>query len=209
MSTTSEIDRRNRIRTQISRQQRSGLVGDPYFEAARQSVQSQFRFLLRVSGVPFALIQDVDRPSPNFGTPKEFQLLNWKFKNPSGVVSWDNLTFKIAEVFENSVVDSVSGIIMDKFKSLGYDNPNQINTNNLKDMSKSDLMASLGDVIIQVLNPDGDVYEQWALYGAFISGIKFSNLSYAGTAILNSTVTLTYDWAALTYVNETGLTKTY
>ena len=159
--------------------------------------------------MPFALITDVERPSPNFQAPKEYQLLNWKFKYPGAVVSWDNLTFTIAEVFDNSLADSVSGLIMNKFKNIGYDNPNQVDANNLKDMNKSDLMASLGDVIIQILDPDGNVYEQWSLYGAFVSGIKFSKLGYNANAISNSTVTITYDWAALTYVNNSGLAKTY
>ena len=209
MTTATEINRRNNIRNQISRQQQGGKGGDPYFNAARQSIQSQFRFLLRINDIPFALIKDVDRPSPNFGSPKEFQLLNWKFKNPSGIVSWDNLTFTIAEVFDNTLANSISGIVMQKFKLVGHDNPMQIDPENLKDMSKSSLMASLGDVIIQVLNPDGNVYEQWSLYGAFISGIKFSGLNYGGSAVLNSRVTVTYDWAALSYINQSGLSKTY
>ena len=209
MTTTTEINRRNNIRNQINRQEQGGKGGDPYFNAARNSIQSQFRFLLRINGMPFALITDVDRPSPNFAAPKEYQLLNWKFKYPGAVVSWDNLTFTIAEVFDSSLADSVSGLIMDKFKNIGYDNPNQVDANNLKDMNKSDLMASLGDVIIQILDPDGDVYEQWSLYGAFVSGIKFSKLGYNANGISNSTVTIAYDWAALTYINNDGLTKTY
>ena len=180
MTTATEINRRNNIRNQIDRQERAGLAGDPYFNAARNSIQSQFRFLLRIKGIPVFLVTDVTRPNPNFGSPTEFQLLNWKFKNPSGVVSWDNISFTIAEVFDNTLVDSIAGIIMNKFKREGYDNPNQVEIGNLKDMNKSDLMASLGDVIIQVINPDGDVYEQWALYGAFISWYKVQQFKLWG-----------------------------
>ena len=209
MSTTSEINKRNNTRIQTDRAEQSGFVGDPYLNAARQSVQSQFRFLLRIRGIPFALVSKVDRPSPNFATAKEFQLLNWKFKNPGGVVSWSPISFTIREIFDNSVVDSIAGIVMNKYKRLGYDNPNQINPANLKDMSKSSLMQSLGDVIIQVLDPNGDVYEQWALYNSFISGIAFNDLDYSAGALLGTTVTITYDWAALTYVNQFGVNKRY
>jgi len=209
MTATSQINKRNNIRTQINRQQQAGLGGDPYFQASRQSIQSQFRFLLRIRGIPFALVTNVGRPNPNFAAAKEFQLLNWKFKNPGGIVSWNPINFTIAEVFDNSLVDSIAGIIMQKYKTLGYDNPNQIDVNNLKDMSKSDLIASLGDVIIQVIDPDGEVYEQWSLYGAFVSGISFDNLNYSSNSILNTTVTLTYDWAALTYIGSNGQQKTY
>jgi hypothetical protein len=209
MSTTSEINKRNNSRIQTDRDEQSGFVGDPYFNAARQSLQSQFRFLLRIRGVPFAMVTNVSRPNPTFGPAKEFQLLNWKFKNPSGVVTWNPISFTIRETFDNSVVDSVAGIIMNKYKRLGYDNPNQVNPNNLKDMSKSSLMESMGDVIIQIIDPDGDVYEQWTLYDSFVSGISFSELNYSGGALLGTTLTITYDWATLTYVNQLGATKTY
>ena len=209
MGATKEIERRNNLRNQIAQQEQSGFVGDPYFNAAKKSIQSGFRFILRVRGVPFALVSDVSRPSPVFGTSKEFQLLNWKFKYPTGVVSWSDVDFTVREIYDNSVMDSVAGIMMKKYKLVGHDNPLQIDPENLKDMSKSSLMASLGDVRIDIIDPDGDVYEQWRLYGAYVSKIAFSKLSYTGTALLGSTMTLTYDWATLTYTNNNKASKTY
>ena len=209
MSAVDQINKRKRLRNQINRQEQSGHLGDPYFNAARKSIQSGFRFLLRIQGVPFALVSDVDRPSPVFGTPKEFQLLNWKFKYPVGPVSWNNISFTVREIFDNNVVDSVAGIILNKYKLAGHDNPFQVDSNNLKDMSKSALMESLGLVIIEIIDPDGDVYEEWRLYGAFVSGITFSKLSYSAPGLLGTTIQLTYDWATLTYTNEVGASKTY
>ena len=209
MGAVDQINKRNRLRNQINRQEQSGYVGDPYFNAARKSLQSGFRFLLRVQGVPFALVADVDRPNPTFGAPKEFQLLNWKFKYPVGPVTWNNISFTLREIFDNSVMDSVAGIILNKYKLAGYDNPFQVDPNNLKDMSKSALMESLGVVIIEIIDADGNVYEQWRLYGAFISGVTFSKLSYSTSSLLGTTIQLTYDWATLTYTNETGMSKTY
>jgi hypothetical protein len=174
-----------------------------------KSLQSGFRFLLRVQDVPFALVTDVSRPNPQFGAAKEYQLLNWKFKYPSGIVSWRPISFTVRETFDNTLVDSISGIILDKYKKLSYDNPNQVSETNVKNISKSSLMQTLGDVMIQLINPEGDVYEQWTLYGAFVSGISFSKLAYNSTSLVGTTVTLTYDWASLTYVNDTGVEKTY
>lgn len=210
MSAGSNINDLLNLRIRLARQQQADQVGEPYFAAARNSLQSDFRFLLRINGIPFAMVADVTRPSPNFGDPDEFTLLNWKFKNPSGIVTWNKVEFSIRETFDNSLIDSIAGILLNKYKLQGYDNPNQINPNNLKDMSKSSLMASLGDVTIQMLNPDGDVYEQWSLYDAFISGITFDKLNYqTAGALIGAKVTLIYDWASLTYVNQIGNTKTY
>tara|TARA_R110000796_G_scaffold252501_1_gene387214 strand:- start:2039 stop:2596 length:558 start_codon:yes stop_codon:yes gene_type:complete len=175
----------------------------------QQSLQSGFRFLLRIQDVPFALVSDVGRPSPVFDNPRQFQLLNWKFKFPGGIVTWQDISFTIRETFDNGIVDSISGIMLDKYKKLSYDNPNQVSATNLKNMSKSSLMQSLGDVIIQLINPEGNVYEQWTLYGAFVSGITFSKLSYKSDGLIGTTMKISYDWAALTYVNENGFEKTY
>lgn len=209
MSVTSNINEKANQRIVSARQQQADQVGDPYFAAARNSVQSSYRFLLRIEGIPFALIDSVSRPTPKFNSVKEFQLLNWKFKNPGGVVGWNDIKFTIKEIFDNTVSDSVAGILLNKFKLLAWDNPNQVNRNNLKDMSKSDLMASLGDVIIQIIDPDGKVYEQWVLYDSFVSKISFGELGYNKETLLSSTVTISYDWASLTYVNNIGQTKTY
>jgi hypothetical protein len=116
-----------------------------------QSLQSGFRFLLRVQDVPFALVSEVNRPNPVFDTPRTYQLLNWKFKYPGAIVSWSDVSFTIRETFDNGIVDSVSGIILDKYKKLGYDNPNQVSAANLKNMSKSSLMQSLGGLCTGLL----------------------------------------------------------
>jgi hypothetical protein len=174
-----------------------------------KKLQSGFRFLLRVQDIPFALITDVSRPNPQFGAAREYQLLNWKFKYPAAVVSWMPISFTIRETFDNTLTDSISGLVLDKYKKLSYDNPNQVRVSNVKNISKSSLMQALGDVMIQLIDPDGNVYEQWTLYGAFISGISFSKLSYTASGLIGTTVTLAYDWASLTYVSDTNVQKTY
>jgi len=180
-----------------------------YTQTVRSSLQSNFRFLLRIDDIPFAMVSNVSRPSPNFEAPKTFQLLNWRFKNPGAVVSWNDLTFKVVESFDNEKFDSISGILLNTYKRLGYDNPNQINPTNLKDMNKRDLINSIGTVKIEVLTPDGDVYETWQLYNAFVSKIDFDGLNYAGASILGASVSLSYDWADMTYRTASGRETTY
>ena len=209
MGASDKINLRSNLRQRINRQEQAGDVGDAYFSAVRTSLQSSFRFLLRVNGIPFALVSDVDRPNPVLGPPKEFQLLNWKFKYPTGTVAWADVTFTIREVFDNSVTDSIAGIVLNKYKLIGHDNPMQVDSNNLKDMSKSALMASLGDVTIEVINPAGDVYEQWRLHGAFVKSISFSKLTYSSPSLVGTTIGLSYDWATLTYTDESNKQKTY
>lgn len=209
MSATSEINRKNNLRNQVNLQEQSGYIGDPYFNAARTSLQQSHRFVLRVRGIPFALITDVDRPTPKLGTVKNYQLLNWEFKFPTGIVGWNDISFKIRETFDNGVVDSVAGIVLNKIKILGYDTPRQVDANNLKDMNKSSLMESLGSVSLEMLKPDGSVYERWNLYGAFISSISFDKMNYSASSLIGASLKISYDWAELVYINNTGADKTY
>ena len=168
-----------------------------YIQTVRSSVQSSYRFLLRIDEIPFAMIASVDRPSPNFGSPREFQLLNWKFK--------------IVESFDNEKFDSVAGILLNTYKRFGYDNPNQVQQSAplVKDMSKRSLINSIGTVKIETLTPDGDVYETWELYNAFVTGIRFDSHRYSGNQILGASVTLAYDWAEMTYTAASGRETTY
>ena len=76
-------------------------------------------------------------------------------------------------------------------------------------MNKRDLINSIGTVKIEVLTPDGDVYETWQLYNAFVSKIDFDGLNYAGASILGASVSLSYDWADMTYRTASGRETTY
>jgi len=72
------------------------------------------------------------------------------------------------------------------------------------------LVNSLGKVAIQMLKPDGEVHEQWFLHGAFIKGVKFSDLNYNSDDLTNIKVTVSYDWAELelgTNVNNSGVSE--
>ena len=93
----------------------------------------------------------------------------------------------------------MAGILLNTYKELGYDNPNQVVQNKpvLKDMNKRALTNSIGSVKIEVLTPDGDVYETWELYNAFVSKISFDGLQYSSTQLIGASVTLSYDWAEM------------
>ena len=88
---------------------------------------------------------------------------------------------------------------MRKLLESGYDNPDNIDEERLKDLSKADLMRSLGRVAIQMLDPDGEIYEEWKLHGAFITDVKPSELNYGSEDLINIGITVTYDWAELIY----------
>jgi hypothetical protein len=77
----------------------------------------------------------------------------------------------------------------------GYTPPS--NPNSLGSMSKSRAAGALGAVYISQIDGDGNEIEKWTLWNAFISDIKYGDLSYGTDDLVEMTVTLRYDWARL------------
>ena len=162
-----------------------------------RDAQQSFRFFLAINDVPVAYIVNVLRPSYTIGT-QEYKLLNYYFNHPTEI-KWNPISFSIREVFSRDVDNSIAGLFIKKLREAAYDTPDEIDPNNFKDLAKSDLINSLGRVKIQMLNPEGEKYEEWTLHGAFINDVKFSQLDYSQDALTNVDVSLTYDWATLEF----------
>ena len=160
-------------------------------------LQQGFRFYLKVDDLYAAYIVDVTRPEYTVST-QDYKLLNYYFNHPTEI-KWNPISFTIREVFSRDTPSSVGKVLMDKLTRGAYDYPSNIDTNRLKDLSKSVLMESLGTVKIQMLDPDGEIYEEWTLHGAFITSVKFSQLNYSSDALTDINVSLIYDWAELDY----------
>lgn len=167
--------------------------------------QQSYRFYLIVDDLPVAYITEVDRPSYTIST-QEYRLLNYYLRHPTDI-KWNPITFTIREIFSKNEVDSILGSFMKRMRQV-HSPPTGINKKILKDLSKRDLMNSLGGatvngqkygsiIKIQMLDPEGDVYEEWEVHGAFISDVKPSQLGYSKEDLTGITVTLTYDWAEL------------
>ena len=168
----------------------------PYVQ---KDIQQSFRYILDISGISVALISEVSRPSYTVES-EEFTLLNHKVYYPKGHVKWEPITFNVREIFSRDVMNSMLGTLMKKLTNTAYDPPNNISPfSDLKDLSKYDLKRSLGSVKIKMLNPDGDLYEEWLLREPFIESVTPSGLTYANDSLLGIKVKIRYDWAELTY----------
>jgi len=162
-------------------------------------LQQSYRYVLDISGIAVALLTDVKRPSYTIES-EEFTLLNHKVYYPKGHVKWEPITFTVKEVFSRDILNSVLGVLMKKLTNTAYDSPNNINvSSNLKDLSKYDLIQSLGPVKIKMLTPDGDVYEEWLLREPFIESVTPTELTYTNDSLLGTAVKVRYDWAELVY----------
>ena len=73
-------------------------------------------------------------------------------------------------------------------------------------ISKSKAVSAIGSVIITQLDHNGLEIEKWTLYNAFISDVKYGDLSYEDDNLTEYSVSLRYDWAeyeGIKYTRET------
>jgi|3_EtaG_2_1085321.scaffolds.fasta_scaffold05742_3 hypothetical protein len=197
-NSTDGITRRNRLRIASTQRELDQSSHELLKGAVQKDLQQGFRYLLRVRGLDVAYITSVKRPTYNIET-EEHNLLNWTFNYPSGRVKWEPIQFTVVELFSRDISTSIGAILMKKVRDLGIDNPAEITPGFFKDMSKSSLIESMGNISIEMLDPDGDVYEEWKLTNAFITGVDFSDLKYNQDGLTNIAVSVSYDWAELIY----------
>ena len=58
--------------------------------------------------------------------------------------------------------------------------------------------AGLGDLMIEVLDPNGTAIETWNLNNVFIKAAKFGDLDYSNDELRTIEMTIRYDWAHCT-----------
>jgi|MGYP003624257728 hypothetical protein len=180
--------------------------------------QQKHRFYLYVDGIPSAYIVNVNRPSYSVEV-QEHILLDYILKFPTRV-KWEPINFTIREIFSKNVVGSPGGNIMAKLLAHSYIPPSDISsfgqgsttltalraiTSPLdtardaafgtKNLSKENLVKSLGKIKIVSMDGDGEVFESWTLHNGMITSVKFSELSYGSEDLTDIAVGVNYDWA--------------
>ena len=165
-----------------------------------------YRWLLRLGAtvMPSWVVTKVSQP--NFEvSEQEHQFINHKFYYP-GRVTWSDVSF--------TLVDPVTPDAADQFQKLlarsGYKFPNDGNLDNVTDTpSKARSVNALGKIELVLYAPDprrtadsnidsaarGREIGTWKLTNAWVKSITHSELSYESEDLVNTEVTLRYDWA--------------
>ncbi len=162
-------------------------------EYAFNSAQQNFRFILEVSGMNVAFIQDVKRPSVSIDY-QGYEYLGYEIKFPKKI-KWDPISFTVIESHDPRILGSVLGNLMQKFTSNSYRYPNLVFEGKYSNLSKRNLTTDFGNIVIKTLDPDGRIVDTWRIYNPMISKISPSMLKYADDNISTVQVDLVYDWA--------------
>jgi hypothetical protein len=178
---------------------------DPNLEPKRS-----YRFILSIPGgnggtrrgIREFLVKKVSKPNFTI-TTQPHKFLNHQFHYP-GRVEW--------QAIDATIVDTVSPDanatqeIMSILEQSGYEIPtNPAAGGGLGTVSKRKAVTEgLGQVTIRTIDSDGNTVEEWLLNNAMITKATFGDLDYDAEAMLETTVTLTYDNAYINVINGGG-----
>jgi len=119
----------------------------------------------------------------------EHKFLNHTFYYP-GSVTWNDVTVTLVDPQDPSTVMEFAKMI----QAGGYVPPGTQNA--LGTMSKGTAVGATGKVEIAQLNAEGTEIEQWTLWNAWVTDIKFGDsLEYGNDDLTEVSVTFKYDWA--------------
>jgi len=151
-----------------------------------------YRFLMSIEGIGGAgnqwIVKKTDKPRATIGEASH-QYLNHTFYYP-GRVTWEPLSVTLVD----PVSPNAAGLLAQMLKNHGYDKPTQADTTSV---SKEKSVGAMGTVLIQQIDADGAVKEEWSLNNAFIKDINWGTLDYESDDLTNLELTIRYDYASL------------
>ena len=72
----------------------------------------------------------------------------------------------------------------------------------LSTMSKASAAGALGTINITQYDGAGVKVEQWSMYNAFLSEVKYGDLAYGEDDLTEMSIVIKYDWARVETANE-------
>ena len=106
-----------------------------------------------------------------------------------GRVNWNEVSMTLVDPVSPDAVGQTNALL----EAMGYVVP--ANTSNLSSMSKPASSDALGDIVISVLDSEGNAIETWTLQNPFIKSAKYGDLDYSNDELRTITLGLRYDWA--------------
>ena len=162
-----------------------------------------FRFLVQFTGLvdiePEGLgTEDVlwwakTVTTPSFDVSEvTHDFLDNKYYYP-GRVTWNEVSMTLVDPVSPDAVGQTNALL----EAMGYKVPDNVNT--LGTITKTTNIntgaTALGDVVISVLDANGNPLETWTLQNPFIKSAKYGDLDYSSDELRTITLGIRYDWA--------------
>ena len=171
-------------------------------------LRHRFRVLTPNVGSLWITVKSIDLPSYELSI-NEYQLGNYKIKYP-GIVTWNDITATF------SVTKNVDEVLNAGTDPTGFRNPfltdllargyvpvfdadtyQPFGVTKYEDLENVRSKATIANqsMVIQTLDSEGSIQDNWVLINPQIKSVNFGNLSYAEDEILEVTVVISYDVA--------------
>ena len=155
-----------------------------------------YRFLVQITGLGEGGAASVQWWAKTFKVPSynisevTHDFMDNKYYYP-GRLTWDDVNLQLVDPVSPNAVALTNEVIL---KS-GYNVKGQNDLSSPETMSKEKAIGALGNVVVSILNSDGDTIEEWTLRNPFIKSVVWSDLSYDNDELRTIDITFRYDWA--------------
>jgi len=178
------------------------------YNAQSKDPKRGFRFKITFQGMNGGDIvwfaKKVAKPSYTI-TESKHSYLNHNFYFP-GRVEWDTIAMTLVDPVSPGAVAQTNALVV----ASGYQVPGS--AADLASMSKGKSAASIGYLVIEQIDAEGNVTEEWTVKNPFVKSVKFGELAYDNDDLSEIELEIRYDWAVCTIGNnadgaQTGLTS--
>lgn len=168
-----------------------------FWDSSMLEPKRQHRWFLELKGVPAYTVSKVSKPSFTISDVGH-KYLNHTYYFP-GKVEWE----KVSVTLVDPVQPDAAWTVMSLITASGYVPPANGNSK-MFTISKRKAVQSLGKVNIVQINSDGDPVETWELHNAWISSVKFGELSFEEDGLTNVELEFRYDYAVFHAGQDSG-----
>tara|TARA_R100000005_G_C4967715_1_gene181874 strand:+ start:704 stop:1246 length:543 start_codon:yes stop_codon:yes gene_type:complete len=170
-------------------------MADSFWTSANVEPKRQYRFLVQLSGLEEVgnlwFAKSVNKPEITVNA-EEHAYLNHKFYYP-GTVEWNEVSL----VLVDPVSPDAASLTAKMIEQSGYRGPGQLKGATPVTNSKELSTRAVGNVIITVIDAEGNPLETWTLNNPFIIKVGYGEQSYGDDALTEIELTFRYDWATL------------
>tara|TARA_B100000424_G_C22904514_1_gene481042 strand:- start:335 stop:886 length:552 start_codon:yes stop_codon:yes gene_type:complete len=106
-----------------------------------------------------------------------------------GRLTWADVNMTLIDPVSPNAVALTNKLI----ESAGYNVKTSVNQK--ETMSKASSTSAVKNVVVSILNANGDAIEVWTLKNSFLKSVSFSDLSYDNDDLRTIDLTFRYDWA--------------
>ena len=164
------------------------------YNAQSKDPKRGFRFKITFQGMNGGDIvwfaKKVAKPSYTI-TEAKHSYLNHNFYFP-GRVEWDTISMTLVDPVSPGAVAQTNALVV----ASGYQIPGS--PSDLSSMSKGKSTSAIGYIVIEQIDAEGAVTEEWTVKNPFVKSVKFGELAYDNDDLSEIELEIRYDWAVCT-----------